>query len=90
MTATSDIVEPAIIEVSSLDATVSNRKISGTIEEHLQKSLTIATGEEIPTSAEVKVQSKSLLFSGKVVKCLADSERNWRIHIRVTRAFLVV
>jgi len=83
-------MEQAIIEVSSACATLANRKVSGTIQQHERKDLTITSREAIPVLAEVKVQSEGLLFLGEVQECILDAEANWRIQIRLRRTLLVV
>jgi hypothetical protein len=83
-------LEQAIIEVSSASATLANRKVSGTIQQHERKDLTVSSQEEIPISAEVKVQSQRLLFLGHVQECIPESGASWSIHIRLRQTLLVV
>lgn len=82
--------ESVIIEVSSSNSSVHNRKVTGTVQDFVSKSLILVTAEAIPVSTKVTVQSKDLLFLGEVLSCVADPGTKWRAHVRVKTSLLVV
>jgi hypothetical protein len=82
--------ESAVIEVSSDDSAVPNRKLSGTIQSWANKSLTLTTAEEIATAANIRVQSKDLLTLGQVLRCSSETDATWTVYIRIKRSILIV
>lgn len=90
MTIASELPEPAILEVSSSDPAVPDRKLTGTIQVRLKKNLTVVTDQEIAVSARVRVQSKHLLILGEVLRCVPESDAKWTIDVGVTHAMFIV
>jgi hypothetical protein len=90
MTDTSELREPALIEVSSSDPAVPNRKLTGTILTRLKKSLTVVTDQEIAVSAAVRVQSKDFLTLGEVQRCIPEPDTGWTVDVGVQRSMLIV
>jgi hypothetical protein len=79
-----------IIEVLSSTGGSPNRKLKGVVQEFVSKSLTLVTGEEIPVSAEVMVQSRDLLSLGEVLSSILETGSGWSTVVRVKRSLLVV
>jgi hypothetical protein len=71
MACASELREPAIIEVSSSDPAIPNRKLTGTIHARLNKTLMAVTGAQIAASAAVRVQSQDILSLVEVLHCIA-------------------
>jgi hypothetical protein len=90
MSTVSECQESVIIEVSSNLGVSHNRKLNGTVREYVSKSLTLATSEEIPAFAEIRGQTKNMLFLGHVLSCVPDTEAKWTTHVSVRRRLLVV
>ena len=89
MATVSEVGQPVLIEVSSGIGDNPNRKLAGTVKEHIGKSLTLITGEGIAESAAVSVQSKDLLSLGEVLSSVANDGAKWTVHVRVIRSILV-
>ena len=81
---------PAIIEVSSEDPAIPNRKLTGTIHACANKILPLLTGEEIATSACIRVQTKDLLTLGEVLRCIPEPDTNWTVYVGVKRSIFIV
>ena len=90
MTVVSELREPALIEVSSSDPAVPNRKLTGTVHARLKKSLTVVTDQEVAASAAIRIQSQDLLTWGEVLRCLPEPEARWTIEVGVQRSMLIV
>lgn len=90
MDMTLQIGDSAIVEVSSSDPAIPNRKLTGTIRARLNRILMVVTGEEIAVSAAIRVQSKDLLAMGKVVECVYEQEATWIVYVGVECSMLVL
>lgn len=90
MTIASELQEPAILEVSSSDPAIPNRKLTGAIQARLKKSLTIVTDQEIAVSASVRVQSKDLLTLGEVLRCVPEPDATWTVDVVVKHTMFIV
>jgi hypothetical protein len=82
--------EEVIVNVYPGGAGSLNRKINGTIQKSVAKSLTLLTGEEIPAASNVTVQSADLIFFGDVLSCSQQCDAEWTTQIRIERKLLVV
>jgi hypothetical protein len=90
MAMASELREPAIIEISSGDPAIPNQKLTGTIHARLNKTLTVVTDEQIVASAAVRVHSKDMLSLGEVLRCVAESDAKWTVHVGVERNMLII
>jgi hypothetical protein len=90
MATPSEAGQSVVIEVSSGVRTVPNRKLAGTIQERIGKSLTLLTDEKIAESAAVWVQGKNLLSLGEVQSSVCRQGAQWTVHVRVNRSMLIV
>jgi hypothetical protein len=90
MTIEQELRESAIIEFSANDPAMPNRKLNGTIQSRANKTLTVTTAEEIPTSAEIRVQSKDLLTLGRVLHCISETDATWTVYVGIKRSILIV
>jgi hypothetical protein len=86
----SEVEELAIIEVSSSNPEFPSRKITGIVQARVKKSLTLTTGEEIAPSAAIRVQTKDILSLGQVLRCVAEPDAKWTVHVGVDRSMLVI
>ena len=90
MAIASALRESAIIEVSSGDPAIPNRKLTGTIHARANKSLTMVTNEEIAASAAVRVQTKHLLSLGVVVSCVCELDAKCKVSVAVDRSIMII
>ena len=90
MAIASELPEPVIVEVSSSDPAVPNRKLTGTIHARLDKTLTVVTDEQIVASAAVRVQSKDMLSLGEVLRCISEPDAKWTVHVGIQRNMLII
>jgi hypothetical protein len=90
MVITSKLQESAILEVSSSNPAIPNRKLTGTIQARLKKSLTVVTGQEIAVSANIRVQSKDLLTLGEVLRCVPEPDATWTVDIVIKHTMFIV
>jgi hypothetical protein len=85
-----DVPESALIVVASSDPAIPNRKLTGTIQERSNKSITLITDEKIAESAAVRVHSKDLVSFGAVLRSGAEPNATWTVQVQVNRSMLVV
>ena len=90
MAVASELRELAIIEISSGDPAIPNRKLTGTIHSRLNKTLTVVTAEQIAEFAGVRVQSKDMLSWGEVLYCISEPDEKWSVHVGVERNMLII
>lgn len=82
--------EAVVVNVCSIGDSALNRKVTGIIQKSAGKSLTLVTGEEIPATSNVTVQSADLIFLGAVQSCVRECNAEWTTQIQIDRKFLVV
>jgi flagellar motor switch protein FliM len=90
MTIASELQEAAIIEVSSTDPALPNRKLTGTIHSRLKKILTMVTDQEIAASAAVRVQSNDFLTLGEVLRCIPEPDATWTVDVSIKYSMLIM
>lgn len=69
-----DNSEPVIINVPPGSSLLPGRKFRGEIEQFANKRLILLSDEQIDVSTGITAQGKDLLFMGRVVECLAETD----------------
>jgi len=62
----------------------------GEIEQFANKRLILLSDEQIDVSTGITAQGKDLLIMGRVVECLAGTDKRWAVHVSANRTLLVV